>query len=163
MAGLSPTSKPLRVDTQLLSPTTIARLADAYTACGSKGRLTSAKDGLTRRWVERLYDRVVATSRRSHDPHRIAAAQITGIVERCVAGRGLTGDQALVAIGAALGPVAELSWPRVLADAAASFVDSDEAWRQAALQLLVRAGVDVGEARRQRDTRPSNYSGRFTH
>jgi hypothetical protein len=105
----------------------------------------------------------MATTRRSPDPQRIASAKISGTVERWIAGHGLTEDQALVAIGAALGPIAELTWPTVLADVAASYVDSAEQWKQDVLQLLLRAGVDLDAARRQRDARPSNYSGRFMH
>jgi hypothetical protein len=109
------------------------------------------------------YGRRVATSKRSPDPQRIAVAKIDGTLQRCVVASSITEDESLVAIGAALGPVAELSWPTVLADAAASYVDATEPWKQNALQLLVRAGVDLEEARRARDGRPGGgYSG-FTH
>jgi hypothetical protein len=104
----------------------------------------------------------MATSRRSPDPLRIASAQILGTVERCVVANRLTEDQALVEIGAALGPVPEPSWHVVLADAAAGHVDTDEPWRRAALHLLVRAGADIDQARRRHDARPTGYSGRFT-
>ena len=68
-------------------------------------------------------------------------------MQRCVVAHGLTEDAALVEIGAALAAVPEVAWSAVLARAAASYVDSPDAWRQAALALLVRAGADVERAR----------------
>lgn len=140
-------------------------VTDARTAAAVQ-RLpeVTAHEPTTTHFVVRAYDRPMASSRRTPDPQRIAVAQISGTIERCVVAHGITEDQALVDIGAALGPIAEFGRPHVLAEAAASYVDSDQAWERSALQLLVRAGADVDEARRRRDARPKGgYSGRFTH
>src|SRR5262245_49266404 len=87
--------------------------ADNHTPMSPR-RFTRDNDGSLATPGPRTYDRVMASSRRSPDPLRVAAAKIAGVTQRWLAG-GISDDQALVEVGAALGTVAVVVWPRVLA------------------------------------------------
>src|SRR5574338_897821 len=88
----------------------------------------------------------MATSRRTTDPLRIAAAQITGTLSRCVVGGQVSEDRALVEFGASLAAVPDVRWEAVLNEVAAAYVDKDGDVERRALDLLQRAGVDLERA-----------------
>jgi hypothetical protein len=88
----------------------------------------------------------------------VAAAQISGTAERCVIGRSLTEDQALVEIGEALAAIGP-GQPRrkALAYAVARYVDDTTDAATAITTLLERAGADIDQARTIRAQRGISF------
>ena len=97
----------------------------------------------------------MAASRRTPDPLKIAAARISGIAQRCAAGR-VSSDAALVEVGAALGALPDVQWGEALADAASAFVDRSDSVAGRVLDVLQRAGVDLDRAAALRAARPGD-------
>ena len=85
-------------------------------------------------------------SGRNPDPVRVAAAQIGGTAERCVIGRGLADDQALVEFGTDLAALSPSQRQAALDYATARFVDETTGVAAAIVALLTRAGANLDTA-----------------
>ena len=86
-------------------------------------------------------------SGRNPDPTRVVAAQLGGTAERCVIGRGLTDDRALVEFGECLGPLPPRERQQALDYATARYIDGHTDTAKAIVLLLARAGADLDHAR----------------
>jgi hypothetical protein len=85
---------------------------------------------------------VTRRSGRHPNQIRVVAAQLSGTAERCVIGRGLTHDQALLEFGECLGPLPPRDRQQALDYATARYVDGHTDASDAIVRLLVRAGAN---------------------